>query len=112
MKYLSLILVFVFGLTLSVSAQNKAEAYNKEKSERKIEKQAAVAAKDSSVDKQKVADVKVVAPVQQGSIKDNFWNAFIITCKGMGGVLAFMFLFFLITKLLDRLFPKEIEKNE
>jgi Na+-transporting methylmalonyl-CoA/oxaloacetate decarboxylase gamma subunit len=111
MKYLSLLLVLVFGLALSASAQSKAVAYNKEKSERKIEKQTAVAAKDSSINKQQTADVKVVAPVQQGSIKDNLWNAFIITCKGMGGVLAFMFLFFLITKLLDRLFPKEIEKN-
>lgn len=43
---------------------------------------------------------------------NNFWNAVVITGKGMMGIFIFMGLFYLIIKLLDKLFPKEIEREE
>lgn len=40
-----------------------------------------------------------------------FWQTISITVKGMGGIFLFMFLFFLIVKGLDKLFPKELERK-
>jgi hypothetical protein len=43
---------------------------------------------------------------------NNFWNSIVITGKGMFGIFIFMGLFYLIIKLLDRIFPKEIEREK
>ncbi|MDP4115637.1 MAG: hypothetical protein Q8903_05855 [Bacteroidota bacterium] len=112
MKYLLLFFTVILAFTFSVNAQNKAAVASKIKTEKKIEQQSVAAVSDTNKAKEKVADVKVETPVKESSIKDNFWNAFIITCKGMGGVLAFMFLFFFITKILDKMFPQKIERKE
>jgi len=40
-----------------------------------------------------------------------FWQTIDITIKGMSGIFLFMLLFFLIVIGLDKLFPKEIERN-
>ncbi|MCX6151800.1 MAG: OadG-related small transporter subunit [Ignavibacteriales bacterium] len=43
---------------------------------------------------------------------NTFWNALIITGKGMTGIFIFMGIFYLTIKLLDKLFPQEIEKTK
>jgi len=45
-------------------------------------------------------------------VMDVFWKAVSITGKGMLGIFLFMFLFFLIIQGIDKLFPKEIEKDD
>lgn len=42
-------------------------------------------------------------------IIDTFWNALIITGKGMTGIFVFMGIFYAIIKILDKLFPQDIE---
>lgn len=42
---------------------------------------------------------------------NNFYSAVWITVKGMGGIFVFMFLFFILIQLIDKIFPKEIEQN-
>ncbi len=42
---------------------------------------------------------------------NNFWNAVQITGKGMTGIFIFMGLFYLLIKMLDKFFPKNIEKE-
>lgn len=44
-------------------------------------------------------------------IINTLWQALSVTVKGMIGIFFFMFLFFLIIQLIDRLFPKEIERE-
>ncbi|KAF0148197.1 MAG: hypothetical protein FD143_2938 [Ignavibacteria bacterium] len=41
-----------------------------------------------------------------------FWQAIDVAIKGMSGIFLFMFLFFWIVIGLDKLFPKEVEKNK
>lgn len=41
---------------------------------------------------------------------DTLWQALSVTAKGMLGIFFFMLIFFLIIQLIDRLFPKEIER--
>jgi len=43
---------------------------------------------------------------------DTFWNALVITGKGMLGIFVFMGLFYLIIKLLDKLFPQSLEEKK
>jgi Na+-transporting methylmalonyl-CoA/oxaloacetate decarboxylase gamma subunit len=38
-----------------------------------------------------------------------FYQALTITYQGMAGIFIFMFIFFLIIKLIDKVFPKEKE---
>jgi Na+-transporting methylmalonyl-CoA/oxaloacetate decarboxylase gamma subunit len=40
-----------------------------------------------------------------------FWQTINVMVKGMAGIFLFMFVFFFIVKALDKLFPKEIEKD-
>lgn len=42
---------------------------------------------------------------------NTFWNALVITGKGMLGIFVFMAIFYLIIVLLDKIFPQEIEKE-
>ncbi|NWF88951.1 MAG: hypothetical protein HXY50_05750 [Ignavibacteriaceae bacterium] len=41
----------------------------------------------------------------------NFYNSVWITFKAMSGIFVFMFVFFIIIQLIDKLFPKEIGDN-
>lgn len=41
-----------------------------------------------------------------------FWQTLSVTAKGMSGIFLFMFVFFLIVKGLDKLFPKELEGDK
>lgn len=41
---------------------------------------------------------------------NNFWNAIIITGKGMFGIFVFMGLFYLLIKVLDKLFPMSVDE--
>ena len=43
-------------------------------------------------------------------ILSNFWDSISIMVKGMGGIFVFMFVFFLIIQLIDKVFPKKEEK--
>ncbi|MGE5679971.1 MAG: OadG-related small transporter subunit [Bacillota bacterium] len=43
---------------------------------------------------------------------NTFWNALMITGKGMTGIFFFMGIFYVTIRLLDRMFPQEIEKQE
>ncbi len=43
---------------------------------------------------------------------NTFWYAISITGKGMLGIFVFMGIFYLIIKLLDKMFPQVIEKEE
>jgi len=38
---------------------------------------------------------------------DVFWQALRITVQGMTGIFIFMFVFFMIIKLIDKVFPKK-----
>jgi hypothetical protein len=40
-----------------------------------------------------------------------FWQTIDVMLKGMAGIFLFMFIFFLIVKGLDKIFPKEIERE-
>jgi hypothetical protein len=41
---------------------------------------------------------------------NNFWNALVITGKGMLGIFIFMGLFYLLIILLDKIFPMSVEE--
>lgn len=41
----------------------------------------------------------------------NFWDSISIMLKGMGGIFVFMFVFFLIIQLIDKMFPKKVESE-
>jgi len=41
-----------------------------------------------------------------------FWQTINVMLKGMTGIFLFMFIFFLIVKGLDKLFPRKVEKKE
>jgi len=45
-------------------------------------------------------------------IIDTFWNALMVTGKGMTGIFVFMGLFYLIIKLIDKLFPQSLEEKK
>lgn len=44
-------------------------------------------------------------------IINTFWNAFVITGKGMTGIFVFMGIFYLVIRALDKLFPQEAEQD-
>ncbi len=43
-------------------------------------------------------------------IINNFWNAIVITGKGMLGIFIFMGLFYLLIVALDKLFPMSVDE--
>lgn len=63
----------------------------------------------------KVADTVTTAvnnTANNGSFfNENFWKALEITGEGMGGILAFMFVFYLIILGMDKLFPPKKEED-
>ncbi|MEB2297648.1 MAG: OadG-related small transporter subunit [Ignavibacteria bacterium] len=44
-------------------------------------------------------------------ILSNFWTSIEVMIKGMGGIFVFMFVFFMIIQLIDKLFPKKAENE-
>jgi len=40
-------------------------------------------------------------------VLNNFYEALSVTGKGMGGIFIFMAVFYLVIKLLDKLFPQK-----
>jgi len=40
-------------------------------------------------------------------IMNIFWQALTITLQGMSGIFIFMFVFFLVIKIIDKVFPKK-----
>jgi hypothetical protein len=43
---------------------------------------------------------------------NNLWNALIVTTKGMTGIFIFMGIFYITIRLLDKVFPQNIDKTK
>jgi Na+-transporting methylmalonyl-CoA/oxaloacetate decarboxylase gamma subunit len=44
-------------------------------------------------------------------VLNNFNSALWVTVKGMGGIFIFMFIFFILIQVIDKVFPKEVERK-
>ena len=44
-------------------------------------------------------------------ILNNFYSAVWVTVKGMSGIFIFMLIFFILIQVIDKVFPKKVERE-
>lgn len=112
MRSLTIVFSLFLAFTFVVIAQNKEDMSKSSKQVQSAQIEKDSLAKDTAKAIVKSTEVKKnIIGTWWDSVKINFYNAFIVTCKGMAGVLIFMFIFYLITQLLTKIFPQTSEKK-